>query len=578
MGVLDKRMYVGNGDPATKYQELWNMTSGTIAIDVETVSLDDRRPLGIGFTFEQDGGFYFETWADGIPFHLLKNPNIVKLFHNGAFDLGIIKEEWDIDVVNWYDTMLAANLQNFEEKSLSYLSMQLYGDKLMSIEDLAGKGKNMKPLDTVDPMKLGTKCIQDVEYTLRVWESIKPEIQWELLDLDMELAPVLVNMTNVGMRVDEERMAQHDQKLSRQLSFFKEYAQGQWGMNPGSSKQLAAVFEARGHRVRYKRSTGNPILDEREISTRYMHDPLAHFVLKYREVQKLKSTYINSIRNKHMTNGRIHPSFNQAVARSSRLSSSGPNAQNIPFDMRDMFIPDDGEYFEDWDLSQIELRILAFLCEQEIGDNTMAEIYRQRKDVHANTANGITALGYPMSRYTGKQTNFTIVYMGDEETLTKRFGVPPKLGVKFMESFFQIYPGVKPLIDYSLQCLHFYGYVETLGGRRRYFPDLEYLQRNRGDYYAEKAIKEFEREAFNHRIQGTAAEDMKRLLIRNKDKKMQNTVHDSALFGVKPGEVMDYSSCEHLGPYVTPMEVGRGINWKDCKDEDNGAKLVKYGE
>ena len=469
----------------------------------------------------------------------------------------------------WYDTMLAANLQNFEEKSLGYLSMQLFGRTLTSIPDLIGKGKAQITLDKVPEAKLAEKCVQDVEYTLCVWDAIKPEIQWDLLDLDMELAPVLMRMTDHGIRIDMDKLDEHDDYLSKELMFFKEYSQGTWGMNPGSSKQLAAVLESRGHRVRYKRSTGNPILDERELSTRYMQDPLAQFVLSFREVQKLKSTYVNSLRTKHIKAGRIHPSFNQAVARSSRLSSSSPNAQNIPFDMRDMFIADEGCYFEDWDLSQIELRILAYMCEVQVGDPTMADVYRQGIDIHANTANGITELGYPMSRYIGKQTNFTVVYLGDEETLLRRFGVPLALGQMFIQSLFQVYPGIKPLIDYKLQCLHYYGYTETMMGRRRYFPDLEYYQQNRGDRYAEMKIAEYEREAFNHCIQGTAAEDMKRLLIRNKDKVLSNTVHDSLVVNVKAGEVMDYSSCEGLGPYRTPMEVGRGKNWKQCKEDDD---------
>ena len=562
------RYHLGVGDPLTEYNEINNMTSGYVAIDVETVSLDDRRLLGIGFAAKPDNGFYFTPDSDGIPLHILKNPNIVKLFHNGAFDLDVIYNTWGITPEPWYDTMLAANLQNFEEKSLSYLSLELFGDKLTSIEDLAGKGKSMIPLDQVEESKLAHKCIQDVEYTLRVWDSIKPEIQWPLLDLDMEVAPILVAMTRQGLKVDTNRLQEHDDRLSKDLRFFKEYAQGQWGMNPGSSKQLAAVLESRGHRVRYKRSTGNPILDERELSTRYDKDPLSHFILKFREVQKLKSTYVNAMYSKHIKNGRVHPSFNQAVTRSSRLSSSNPNAQNIPFDMRDVFIPDNGCYFEDWDLSQIELRILSYFCEVEIGDDTMAKIFKQGIDIHGNTSGRITEMGYPMTRYIGKQTNFTIVYLGNEVTLLKRFGVPLEMGRNFMESFFQIYPGVKPLIDYKLQCLHYYGYTETLMGKRRYFPDLEEHQRNRGDRYSDMKIAEYEREGFNHCIQGTAAEDMKRLIIRNKDQMLANTVHDSLVMNVRPGEPLDYSTCEELGPYRTPMEVGRGLTWKMCKEND----------
>ena len=562
------------GDSTTQdaYGRLWNITSGYVAIDLETISIEDRTPLGIGFACEANDGFYFTMDSARIPWHILSNPSIVKLFHNGGFDIGVLEDYCNVHVENWYDTMIAASLQKFNQLSLSAISSDLFHVLLTSIPDLIGKGKNQIGMDKVDASLVAEKCIQDVKYTWMVWDSIKNDVQWDIFLDEMDLEPVLRGMTNRGIAIDKVVLDEHEEKLRRDVRFFKQYCEGTFGFNPGSPKQLAAVLESRGWRVRRKRTTGNPILPKEELEERYSADPLAALVIKYRENSSNLSN-INSMRSKHLTHWMLHPEYHQTVASTGRISSSKPNVQNIPVWMRGIVIPNN-DVLVDWDLSQIELRALAHKVLTEIGDYTMQGAFDSGADIHSNTAKGITDLGFPMTRGKGKRTNFAIVYLGDENTLSKNLQVPKELGLKFMRAYFQVYPGVEPLIKKTIQFLHDNGYTETLSGRRRYFPELEYHLTNRGDRYSETEIARIGREAFNHTIQGTAAEDLKRLQMRNKDKPQIATVHDEILFDMKFGDTLDYGSCIALAPYRTPMDATWGYSWKECKDEDKDGNAI----
>ena len=556
--------YEGWRDPKTALRELHRMERGITAVDIETPSTTDRRPIGIGFTLNSDEGFYFPWGSADTPWHLLQNPNILKIFHNGNFDLGILGN-YGVPTSPYHDSMILAHLCGYEQLSLAALSWHLFQKVLTSIPDLIGYDKKNQLLMTqVEPEKVAAKCIQDVIYTHAVYDSLVSKVDSLLYKLEMDYMPILVRMSRVGIKVNTIRLQEHDDRITKDLAYYRMICDG-LGFNPGSSKQFAAVLESRGWRVKKHPKTWNPKLDKEELTTRYQRDPLAHLVLKYRELAKLKGTYIKAIWNKHLRNGRVFPTYHQTVTESGRISSSNPNGQNIPPIMRDIFIPSDGNIFENHDLSQIELRVLAFMCKEFCGDPTMQDVYDNDGDIHDATARFVTELGLNVDRQTGKHGNFASVYMGNEHTLYVKVGIPLHIGRQFIALFHQTYPGVGELIRQTTNFLLENGYVTTLNGRRREFPDLAYHLQNRN----EKMVNASIREAFNHRIQGTAGEDLKRWQARAPIPLMVNTVHDQGIYDVHPSYEFDHRTSEQLSWYRTPMDVGRGMSWADSGKKEN---------
>tara|TARA_Y100000310_G_scaffold318377_1_gene372344 strand:- start:5393 stop:7075 length:1683 start_codon:yes stop_codon:yes gene_type:complete len=538
------------------YKQIWDQNGGVVAVDLETVSLKNREPLGIGFAPNEHDAFYFPIDSPLLPWHILDDPRIIKLFHNGSFDLGVLKSYFDMDLTSVWDSIIAAQLQGYPP-ALSDLAGLMFGDKLMTIEDLIGKkGKNQGLMSDVPLEKVANKCCQDVKYTQKVWNKLQPNVEWPVFGLEMELLPILVRMEDIGLRIDIDRLLQHRDKVKKDVEFYYGIAKGM-GFNPGSSMQTAAVLESRGWKIRYNRTTGKPILNEEILSTVYRDDPISHLVLAYRKSRVILSTFINAIFDKHLDGDRIYPRVNQAVVASGRLSRTQPNTQNIPVHMRDIFIPSKGNYYEDWDLSQIELRVLAYLVWIYTGDYTMQQVFDSGGDVHNATSMFIFGDIEPWHRRISKDINFAVCYRGTAQTLYQRSGVPVAQGQKFMDQYFANYPGINQFFDIIIQGLYANGYTSTMLGRKRFFPELQYL-----DKWGQLRI---EREAFNHVIQGTASEVMKKLLIRNAWASQCNTVHDSITFDLVPGQVLDRNTALDLAPYRTPMEVKWGMNWRDLE-------------
>lgn len=558
--------------PDLLYQ-LWDLQDGqAVAIDIETVSLDDKTMIGIGFSPNSRESFYFKADSPQIPWHLLSNPNIMKIFHNGHFDLRIIKESGH-KVVWVMDTIIAAQLLGYSP-ALNDLVQLLFDVKLDSIEDLLGKkGKNQLKMTDIPPEVVAKKCCNDTLYTYKIWEKILSEIPAQAFLQEMALMPILMAIEDRGMAVDEDRLAQHKERITKEVDYYKNIAYGM-GFNPGSSMQVAAVLESRGWGIRYKRGSGKPIMNKLVLNTYYSEDPISQLTLLYRENKILLSTFIEAMEKKHIHNGRIHGTINQIATNSGRVSRSKPNLQNIPPIMRDIFIASPGCEFESWDLNQIELRTLAFLVEHYTGDSTMADIYKGNTtgltDIHAITGQKMTEiLGRPVKRKTAKMGNFLVVYGGDEHTLLQRHQMPLDEGKAFLKAYFKTYPGIKILMDMTNQELDSRGYVTTLLGRRRYFTD----ELRQGDRYK---TQKAQRAAFNHRIQGTAAEDFKALQIRAKDYPQCNTIHDEVVFDKVIGEPLDHTMSEGLSPYYrTPMEGALGKNWKVL--DDDAASIGVWG-
>ena len=544
-----------SSDSTLAYLSLYDMTSGNMAVDIETVSLDNRDPIGIGFSPNPHESFYFPIESGILPWHLLENPNITQIYHNGHFDLEILKSYFDIDVPHVYDTLIAAQLQGYTP-ALNSIAKTLFDVDLISIQDLIGKkGKSQLLMTDVPFEKVAQKCCNDTMYSYKIWNELSPYLPWEAFQLEMDVMPVLMKMQQIGMRVDVDRLLQHKTQVEKDVNFYKLIANGM-GFNPGSSLQVAAMLQDRGWEIRYKRDTGKPILNEEALSTVYKDDPLSHLVLQYRKAKVLLSTFIEAILEKHLDGDRVYPNVNQAVVASGRLSRTNPNTQNIPPIMRDIFIPSEGNELESWDLSQIELRILAYLVWQNTGDYTMQSVYDHDGNIHQETTDFINQItGLNIAYRIGKEINFASIYRGTPLTLYQHTGVPPELGAKFQDAYNQKYPGVEKYFRQVLIALHNDGYTQTLAGRKRYFPDANSGIR----WQREKA----EREGFNHIIQGTAAEIMKRLQVRNGHGPQCNQIHDEIIFDLPQGIAMNMDTCIGLAQHRTPMEIKRGNSWKD---------------
>jgi len=540
--------------------DLDHITRGVVAVDIETVSLENRDPIGIGFAPNPHESFYFPIESDLLPWHILENPSVVQIYHNGHFDLQVLKSIFGLDVttkgVVW-DTLIAAQLLGFPP-ALNTIAKLLFNVDLPSIKDLIGTGKSQLDMTEVPVEIVADKCHNDTIYSYKIWEAVSPSVPWEPFQLEMDIMPVLMRMQEMGMRVDVEKLEQHRVEVKKNFDYYKMIANGM-GFNPGSSKQVAAVLEDRGWTVGYNRKTGNPKLGEEELSTLYKEDPISHLVLAYRKSQVLLRTFIDAILEKHLDGDRIYPNVNQALVVSGRLSRTNPNTQNIPFDMRNIFIPSKGNEFEDWDLSQIELRILAYLVFQNTGDYTMQRVYDNDGNIHQETTNAInTATGLNIAYKVGKECNFATVYRGTPRTLYQKMGIPEELGEKFQAAMKVKYPGIEQYFQQVCRDLHLNGYTETMMGRKRYFPDAE----DSRHWVREKC----EREGFNHIIQGSAGEIMKKLQVRTGHGPQCNQIHDEVIFDLPFGVEMNRDACLNLAPFRTPMEMKRGMNWRDMKE------------
>jgi len=553
-------------------RQLTDRTGGILSLDIETISLDDRTPLGIGMTFTADDAFYFPIDSSLMPWHLIENPNITKLMHNGSFDLGVMKYYFDMDVEPVLDSMIEAQLQGYP-LSLEALCDLFFNVQLITIESLIGKkGKNQLLMDEVPEIVTAEKCAQDIIYTRRVWDVLEPGVNWPVLNLEMELQPVAVRMANYGLRIDQAKLEEHHIQTEKEVVYYKSIANGM-GFNPGSSKQLAAMLENNGWKVQYDKVTRNPRLSEKELSTTYREDPIAQLVMLYRKKKVLLSTFIEALEKKHLIGGRIYPTVNQSGAATGRQTRTKPNTQNIPPAMRDMFIPTEGMLYESWDLSQIELRILAYYIATWTGDTTMLDVYLRNEDIHNATVQSMVALGHLQGlipyeqRRIGKTINFAAVYRGTEHTLYVNSGIPPAQGIIFLQALNQTYPGLEPFFQMVCEFLRNNGYTETLLGRRRYFPQLgDALSGGRRTEYL---VERFYREAFNHVIQGTAGEDLKQLQVRNKKERQVNTIHDQIVFDIPSAHNLNRDSIHGLAIYRTPMDVSRGMTWKELDLDEN---------
>ena len=573
------------------------------ALDTETDNLDYMAAnlVGISFALENGEAAYLPLQLDylGAPKTLekttaltllkpvLENPAIQKVGQNFKYDLTIFARN-GIDVQGVaFDTMLESYVLNSTGRhNMDDLAKRYLGHQTITFEEIAGKGKNQLTFNQIPLEKAAEYAAEDADVTMKLqqvlWEKLSKEPTLEKLFKEMELPllGVLSRMERRGVLIDSDALFLQSNEIANRLSELEEQAYVLAGQpfNLASTKQLQEIlFDKLGLPVIQKTPKGAPSTNEEVLEELAFSHELPKVLVEHRGLSKLKSTYTDKL--PQMVNpqtGRVHTSYHQAVTATGRLSSSDPNLQNIPIRneegrrIRQAFIAREGFTIVAADYSQIELRIMAHLSQ----DQGLINAFSQGKDIHRSTAAEIfgVALDEVTSeqRRNAKAINFGLIYGMSAFGLSRQLGIGRADAQSYMDLYFKRYPGVQTFMHDIREKAKTQGYVETLFGRRLYLPDI-----NSSNGMRRKAA---ERVAINAPMQGTAADIIKRAMIQL-DQKLQNDpdiamimqVHDELVFEVRSEKVEFFREqikqhMEAAAELVVPLivEVGVGQNWDEA--------------
>ena len=573
------------------------------ALDTETDNLDYMAAnlVGISFALENGEAAYLplqldylsapktleKTTALTLLKPILENPAIQKVGQNFKYDLTIFARN-GIDVQGVaFDTMLESYVLNSTGRhNMDDLAKRYLGHQTISFEEIAGKGKNQLTFNQIPLEQAAEYAAEDADVTMKLqqvlWEKLSKEPTLEKLFKEMELPllGVLSRMERRGVLIDSDALFLQSNEIANRLSELEEQAYVLAGQpfNLASTKQLQEIlFDKLGLPVIQKTPKGAPSTNEEVLEELAFSHELPKVLVEHRGLSKLKSTYTDKL--PQMVNpqtGRVHTSYHQAVTATGRLSSSDPNLQNIPIRneegrrIRQAFIAREGFTIVAADYSQIELRIMAHLSQ----DQGLINAFTQGKDIHRSTAAEIfgVALDEVTSeqRRNAKAINFGLIYGMSAFGLSRQLGIGRADAQSYMDLYFKRYPGVQTFMHDIREKAKAQGYVETLFGRRLYLPDI-----NSSNGMRRKAA---ERVAINAPMQGTAADIIKRAMIQL-DQKLQNApdiamimqVHDELVFEVRSEKVAFYSELiktqmESAADLVVPLivEVGQGTNWDEA--------------
>ena len=573
------------------------------ALDTETDNLDYMAAnlVGISFALENGEAAYLPLQLDylGAPKTLekttaltllkpvLENPTIQKVGQNFKYDLTIFARN-GIDVQGVaFDTMLESYVLNSTGRhNMDDLAKRYLGHQTITFEEIAGKGKNQLTFNQIPLEKAAEYAAEDADVTMKLqqvlWEKLSKEPTLEKLFKEMELPllGVLSRMERRGVLIDSDALFLQSNEIANRLSELEEQAYVLAGQpfNLASTKQLQEIlFDKLGLPVIQKTPKGAPSTNEEVLEELAFSHELPKVLVEHRGLSKLKSTYTDKL--PQMVNpqtGRVHTSYHQAVTATGRLSSSDPNLQNIPIRneegrrIRQAFIAREGFTIVAADYSQIELRIMAHLSQ----DQGLINAFTQGKDIHRSTAAEIfgVALDEVTSeqRRNAKAINFGLIYGMSAFGLSRQLGIGRADAQSYMDLYFKRYPGVQTFMHDIREKAKAQGYVETLFGRRLYLPDI-----NSSNGMRRKAA---ERVAINAPMQGTAADIIKRAMIQL-DQKLQNDpdiamimqVHDELVFEVRSEKVEFFREqikqhMEAAAELVVPLivEVGVGQNWDEA--------------
>ncbi len=586
-------------------------TARMIAFDTETTSTNQMvaKLVGIALAIEPGEGYYIpvghidtdeqQLQLDYVIERLrpiFTDPAIPKIGHNLKYD-AIVLERHGLRVKPLsFDTMIGQWLL-YPEGSRGKLGLKAQafmrlGIEMTEIGELIGTGKNQITMDRVPIGQCSTYAAADADMTLRLYEPIRGELAENRLEslfynIEMPLVPVLCAMEQAGVLVDTETLGRFSKELGEAVANLEEEICRVIGYkcNLNSPQQLSdALFGALSLPTQGLRktrtgfySTAADVLDSlREVDT----TGIINLLMQFRELEKLRSTYVDALPTLvNPQTGRIHTSFNQTMAVTGRLSSSDPNLQNIPIRsetgrrVRKAFTAAPGCKLVSADYSQVELRILAHVS----GDERLRDAFREDQDIHATTAAAV--YGIPIEQVTrtqrsfAKSVNFGVLYGMGAFRLARESNLTLSEAEDFIRTYFERFPKVRQYLDGTRRMAVEQGYVETLLGRRRYFPELQGFNKRQDQARAE-------REAINMPIQGTAADIIKIAMIRLDSAlseqglmgRMTLQVHDELLLEVPEEEVeivvpLVKQIMENAYPMDVPLraDVGVGRNWGEMK-------------
>ncbi|MDK3166099.1 DNA polymerase I [Aeromonas caviae] len=573
------------------------------AFDTETTSLDymEARVVGVSFAIEPGKAAYVPFGHDylGAPVQLteavvlgklkplLEDPTRLKVGQNLKYDRNVLLNH-GIELQGIaYDTMLESYVLNStaSRHDMDSLARRYLNVETISFEDIAGKGVKQLTFNQIELELAAPYAAEDADITLRLHQALwgklsaEPGLAKVFSEIELPLLPVLARMERLGTTIEPKLLHQQSQEIEVRLAELEKQAHELAGQefNLSSPKQLGEIlFTKLGLPIIKKTPKGAPSTAEEVLAELAETYDLPRLLMEHRGLAKLKSTYTDKLplMIKPQT-GRVHTSYHQAVAATGRLSSTDPNLQNIPVRneqgrrIRQAFIPCAGYKLVAADYSQIELRIMAHLS----GDKGLLTAFAEGKDIHKATAAEVfgVALDAVTSdmRRSAKAINFGLIYGMSAFGLAKQLGIGRAEAQKYMDLYFERYPGVLEYMERTRQQAEAQGYVETLFGRRLYLPDIK--SRNAG------LRKAAERAAINAPMQGTAADIIKRAMINVDDWirgiedesiRMLMQVHDELVFEIREEKLEEYiglikekmsGAAELYVPLV--VEAGTGDNW-----------------
>ena len=583
-------------------------SAAQIAIDTETTGTDamQARLVGLSISEEEGVAHYIPVGHDlsfGDPHQasvqavveslgsVFVDDQILKVMHNSKFDIKVLTQHGIPVSGPISDTMIAAWLLSPSGRGigLKEQAWQRLGVEMTPINELIGAGRKQITMDKVSVARAAPYACADADMTFRLNVALMAELASRrerqlLLELEMPLVPVLVDMEMHGMLLDAEYLALMSREILERLAELTEYVYAQVGhpFNINSTKQLGAVlFEELGlevvRRTRTGYSTDNGVLD-----TLKDKHPIVSRIVEYRQLEKLRGTYVDALPALvNPRTGRVHTSFNQTGTSTGRLSSSNPNLQNIPVRtelgrrIRGAFVAPPGHVLLGCDYSQVELRLLAHLSQ----DPELLGAFHRDEDVHASTAAAVfnVELEAVTSEQRGlaKTINFGLMYGMSEFGLAARTQLSRSEARGFIEAYFGRFRRVKEYLDETVRDARENGYVETIMGRRRYFPELRSRSAARG-----ASRQAAERAAVNMPIQGSAADIIKlamirlhrRLQDRGCDARMLLQVHDELVLEVPESQVeatreLVVETMDSAYEIDVPLKVDAAVghNWMEMK-------------
>ncbi len=577
-----------------------------ISFDTETTSTDQMEAdlVGISLAVDLDSGYYIPVGhrANGgtqLPKDVilealrgpLENPEIPKIGHNIKYDAVILaRNGFQVQPLS-FDTMIAEWLinptsRNLGLKNLAWVRLNI---KMTMIEELIGKGKNQRSMADVSIVEAAKYAGDDAVIPLRLQLDLEEELNERKAtrlfnEIEMPLVQVLAEMEMAGIGLDVDYLAQMSEELSQRLGLIETRIFDSVGVefNLNSPQQLSGALFERLELTPPDRTqrTSSGYYSTAAVTLEAMKGdhPVVDWVLEYRELSKLKNTYVDALPLQvNPSTGRVHTSYNQAGSVTGRIASSDPNLQNIPIRtelgrrVRRAFIAEPGNTLLSVDYSQVELRIVAHMS----NDETMLAAFRAGHDIHAATAAAIYEVPIDQvskeQRNRAKGVNFGLIYGMSSFGLSRYMDITLAEAENFVNAYFEQFPGVKKYLDGMKAQAAEKGYVETLLGRRRYFLGLK-TQTNRNIRNRE------EREAINAPIQGTAADIMKIAMLRvpgavkqaGLSAKMLLQVHDELVLEcpieeLKPTANLVSKVMQAAYPLKIPLQTDArsGPNWND---------------